>query len=366
MPVPSSIEKIRRSDVLGRIVERWQSKHTPDSIILYGHRRMGKTSIVQNLANYLPPHSLLVYLDLKGAIAVVDTMGDLLLALAEAIHAVAVKRNPTFPEPQAGDYQQAASADLHLKRILRSVIDPLPDSAFLALAFDEFEALEQAVNAGTLPVSVYDYLRTLSQQAKVTLLLAGLHTLDEMSRDYQKPFFNSYINENVSYLGPNDAERLIARPTPDFALNYEHSVINELYHLTHGQPLLLQSICAALVNHVNHELFDLELEREARILPTDLQAVLTDKFLLTESRYFEGIWNDQIAGFPDQRLVLRTLASQGSVLTAEALITQTQLSSIQVAQALQALSKRDVLKSENGQWSLLMPLFQRWLRLKNA
>ena len=41
---------------------------------------------------------------------------------------------------------------------------------------------------------------------RIALILAGLHTLEEMSQDYQQAFFGSYQNEKVSYLSP-DGER---------------------------------------------------------------------------------------------------------------------------------------------------------------
>ena len=70
---------IGRHDLLAQIIERWNNSHTPDSIILYGHRRMGKTSIIQNLEGSAPKGSLLVYLDLAGATATSEKVGDFLL-----------------------------------------------------------------------------------------------------------------------------------------------------------------------------------------------------------------------------------------------------------------------------------------------
>lgn len=111
---------------------------------------------------------------------------------------------------------------------------------------------------------------------------------------------------------------------------------------------MIQSICSALVNHLNHELFDLELEHEARILPSDLEFVITDDFLRREVRYFEGIWRDQLAEHPDQQVLLHILAGQGKPLTQEEMVTLSSLSNEQVESALQSLAKRDVVIEENG------------------
>jgi hypothetical protein len=233
----------------------------------------------------------------------------------------------------------------------------------LILALDEFEAVDVAVREGKIGREIYDYLRTLSQEPCIVLVFAGLHTLDEMSRDYQEAFFDSYVNLPVSYLPPEAAERLIARPTLEFPLSYHHEVIEQVIEQTHGQPLLVQRICQELVNHINHELFDLELEREARVLPEDLGAVLDADFVRSETRYFEGIWNDQIAGQPAVEAVLEAL-TEGSA-SVDALTQATRFTKVDISEALEYLETRDLVDcDEDGQWNLLVPLMRRWLRLQ--
>jgi hypothetical protein len=357
---------VGRRDILNRILEHWQGAHTPDSIILYGHRRMGKTSILRNLADYAPPDSLLAFLDLKGERATARHLGDLFLSLADAVHATASKRFPDLPAPDPANYAQPAAAKIHFERLLREVLNRLPPKAYLILTLDEFESLQEAIEAGDLPHQAFDLLRSLSQQRRVALVLAGLHTLDEMSRDYQQAFFSSYVNVKVSYLTLPAAEQLIARPMPDFALNYHPDVLTEIFHLTHGQPLLIQRICQELVFHLNHELFDLDRRREVRVLPADLRATLTDEFLLRESRYFDGIWNDQIAPYPDQAAVMYALARVDAPLAVEELAHRADLDTGRVQHALAALDKRDLVACEGDSWNLLMPLIRRWLRLRAA
>jgi len=102
--------------------------------------------------------------------------------------------------------------------------------------------------------------------------------LDEMSRDYQQPFYGSYENIRVSYLAYKDAWRLITNPTDDFALNYEPEAVERIITETGGQTYLVQQICRDALDHLNHELFDLEAEREVCIMLTDVDAVLNDDF----------------------------------------------------------------------------------------
>jgi len=186
-----------------------------------------------------------------------------------------------------------------------------------------------------------------------------------MSRDYQEAFFGSYVNIPVSYLEPEASEQLITRPTPDFPLNYHPEVVQRIIYETHGQPLLIQRICQELVNHLNHELFDLEKQRDARVLPGDLDAVLSDKFVLSETRYFDGIWNDQIRDRPAEKVVMQKLAA-GRATTVE-LSRSTGLHLAEVESALEYLKRREQVEQDaQGQWDLVMPLMRRWLSLRGT
>ena len=123
---------------------------------------------------------------------------------------------------------------------------------------------------------IYQFLRAKTQEPWLTLVFGGLHTLDEMSRDYQQPFYGSYENISVSYLAPKDAWRLITNPTDDFVLNYEPAAVERIIAETGGQPYLVQQICRDALDHLNHDLFDSELKREVCITLADVAAVLED------------------------------------------------------------------------------------------
>jgi len=325
---------------------------------------MGKTSILRNLGPVAPPGSLLVYADLKGRAALTQGTHHFLQNLAQEIAWAAQERGLEIPDPSPPDYATPPEAARSFRGLLRRVLAGLPAEGILILALDEFEKVEVLVRDPQKPFGpeLYDFLRDISFQNRVALVLAGLHTLDEMSRDYRHAFHESYVNLHISYLTPEAAEQLITRPTPEFRLNYHPEVVRRIIEVTHGQPLLIQRICTELVHHLNHELFDLEKDREARVLPEDLDAVLTDDFVRTETRYFEGIWNDQIRGRKPEEVVLGALAA--GPMSGDSLARATGLSPEALREALTYLQTRDLIgKNAAGQWDLLVPLMRRWLQL---
>ncbi|WP_448595989.1 AAA family ATPase, partial [Thermoflexus hugenholtzii] len=355
---------VGRQDIIARIREIWTRKPNPDSVILYGHRRMGKTSILRNLGPVAPPGSLLVYADLKGQAAFAQGTHDLLQNLAQEVAWAAQGQGLEIPDPSPADYAAPPEAARAFRGLLRRVLALLPAEGILILALDEFETVDVLVRDPQKPFGpeLYDFLRDISFQNRVAIVLAGLHTLDEMSRDYRHAFHESYVNLHISYLTPEAAEQLITRPTPDFRLNYHPEVVRRIIEVTHGQPLLIQRICTELVHRLNHELFDLEKDREARVLPEDLDAVLTDDFIRTETRYFEGIWNDQIRGRRPEEAVLGALAA--GPMSEEELARATGLSPEDLRKALTYLQTRDLIgRNAAGRWDLLVPLMRRWLQL---
>ncbi len=98
------------------------------------------------------------------------------------------------------------------------------------------------------------------------------------------------------------------------------------------------------------------------MLPEDLAAVLDDGFVQKETRYFVGIWDDQIAGREAEGAILGTLAS--GPMTPQDLARAAGLSAEALREALEYLETRDLVgRDETGRWDLLVPLMRRWLRL---
>ena len=72
----------RSTRCLGRIQRLWASGELTPVIVLYGHRRMGKSSVLRNLDRFAATDVLLVYLDMQD-VTLVEQSGDFLLEIAE-------------------------------------------------------------------------------------------------------------------------------------------------------------------------------------------------------------------------------------------------------------------------------------------
>ncbi|MDA0245761.1 MAG: ATP-binding protein [Chloroflexi bacterium] len=355
---------VGRKDIFNRITHVWGAKENPDSIILYGHRRMGKSSILRNLAEYAPPGHLLAYLDMGGETSFVESTADLLLALADKLYAVTRAAHPEaiLPAPDAADYQQANRAQRAFNQLGAHIATAIAPHT-LILALDEFEAIEQAVEAGKIGPEIFQFLRTKSQERWLTLVFGGLHTLDEMSRDYQQPFFGSYTNIPVSYLGQQEAERLITNPSPTFKLNYEREAVAEIIAQTGGQPYLVQLVCRDALDHLNRQMLDEGLDRLAKINTADVAWATSDELFQRGAIYFDGVWKQTTAD--DQQQLLRVMAQRPEPWTVGELLPLVGLAEEPLQQALRWGERHDVLRKtgdgDGTTWGFFVPLFRRWV-----
>nr|MDQ2696737.1 ATP-binding protein [Pseudomonadota bacterium] len=348
---------IGRQRVMKQIETRLAASQSMPAIILFGHRRMGKTSILRNLEQSAAPGTLLVYLDMQNAGWVGHT-GQLLLDFAEAIHRRAAEAGlDAGPPPAEADYGDINSARRALNALLAR-LDPQMQDRRLILAVDEFELIEDGIQQGRIDPGVLPYLRSLIQQHRwLALVFGGLHTLDEMGRDYKAAFYGQTEHVRVGYLNHDDAIRLITQPHPDFALEYAPELREEIYRLTYGQPYLLQRLCWELVSRWN-ERFPDHGEKMPRTLElADLEAVLTADFYASAAYYFDGVWSNITDA---EQAVIQAMARREQPWT-RAELEAVLSGKVDLAATLKLLRRHDVIVEDAGGVRFAAGLMRRWV-----
>jgi hypothetical protein len=226
----------------------------------------------------------------------------------------------------------------------------------LLLSFDEFEELEQRVKAGKIEKEIFAYLRGVTQTGRgFTLLFAGLHTLEQMTREYWNPFFQSVQTVRIGYLSELDARRLIIDPIDQFPLSYDEEAIDRIVTVTNSHPYLMQNVCHNLVNRLNDP-----FQRSNRAKVEDVEAVL-EKTLETSGYYFDDyVWNWSSA---DERVTLALLAEAGE--WAGFALVEIHLGRDAALDATRNLVARSILeeRSERGElvFRFQIPLSRMWV-----
>ncbi|NEO87815.1 MAG: ATP-binding protein [Spirulina sp. SIO3F2] len=344
---------VGREDLLRELESLWLNAENPPSVLVYGHRRMGKTSILRNLTGGSDLKLIYVNLQLLGSVT--QGLSEVLLTIADDI--AQHLEIPAPPDDAFLNFPQRT-----FERYLRDILTQLNCRA-LIIALDEFEIIEDLIQKGQLQPDFMGYLRGLIQMDKrLAFALAGLHTLEEMTRDYFEPFFGSTYGIPVSFLSEAASRQILENPSDDFPLEYEPNAIDEIYRLTHGQPYLVQLIGFQLVRRFNEQVFETGREREPRLTVADVKAVtdISQADLFRNGRYyFEGVWNQAAQGASDQQAILLTLAPHPEGLTLAEL--QIQLPDPgNLTTALDTLKRHDAVDYQPDRYSIRVELFRLW------
>jgi hypothetical protein len=360
---------VGREDVLRRLAELWRGAGQQPSIVLYGHRRMGKSSILHNLGARFGQEAVIIDFNMQRA-GMVSNTDELLYNLALSIYdgleislrSGAASIGFDLQEPDEERFL-AHNPSIAFDRFLKQV-DQIRQGKRLIITIHEFELIEQKIQEGKLDPYLLDFCRGLIQSyAWFVIVFAGLHTLQEMARNYWNPLFGSVTGIMVSFLNDKAAQRLITQPTADFALDYDQDVIAEMIRLTHGQPYLIQLICHSLVSRFNQQTFEDGVEWERLFTLADLHAVIhSPEFFRDGDAYFTGIWQqEQGAGALIQHHLLQVLAQSETELTDHDLAEHGKLAIEQVQEAFQALARHDVVAQTDHLWRFNVELMRRWV-----
>jgi predicted transcriptional regulator len=241
---------VGRKDLIDFIQKNIKGSLQENIIVLIGHRRTGKTTLLKQLPVYLDNSYIPVYIDIQG---IIDPGMDAFFYLmaTEIVSAMKV-RGYDIDSPDFEDFKERPSFHFEYK-FLNEVYEKLGDSV-LILMFDEFEELEVKVDTGILDKNIFSYLRHLMQHTKqLAFIFTGSFRLEDLKTDYWSIMFNIAIYKRVSFLSEEETRELITEPVRDYNMLYDPLALEKIYRLTHGHPYFTQLLCHALVNLHNSD-----------------------------------------------------------------------------------------------------------------
>jgi hypothetical protein len=355
-----------REDIIKKIEEHWATDKNMSTLILYGQRRIGKTSILKNMARRTGSDILLVYISMQK-VGKVNHTGQLLYRFAEAIASTAMERGlPIGSSLNETGYTDMYKGIRSLSHLLDKLAPHMTGQKRMVLAIDEFELIQEKIEYKQIDAEILPYLRDMVQEYSwLGMIFAGLHIIEEMGRHYKEAFFGQARYVPVSFLKRAVALALIAHPKPPrIALEYSKDLLDEFYRLTAGQPYLIQCLCGELVSHWN-ERFEREGEETPRTLMlADLSHVITSDFFGSAEYYFEGVW-DNIT--EEERVLMRIIAErqQGTWTLDELAETAKIQPSFEkfstLKETIDLLKRHDVILEEGGRVRFSGELMRRWV-----
>lgn len=385
---------VGRAEIFAQLKELWgnNAAYNVNSVVLFGHRRMGKTSILQNLHRYFKDDTLVAGLTMQRVGRVTNT-GELLNYLALAIYDTLEDAGLSdISEPDTAAFAQNGYSAFNrfLRQCRRYLKDATPskpekeglfsrwfksaktsssndsNTKRIILTIDEFELIEAAIADKRVDAEFLDFLRgVIHSEHWLILALAGLHTLEEMTADYWNPLFASVTPIRVSFFSRTATGNLFSHFSEDFPLTFTNATVDRIFELVQGQPYLTQLIAYNLVSTYNQAAFERGEIRAPEFTPQDVDQVINSPIFYDQgSYYFNGVWGQaEKSETSEQTIIMQALAKSDTPLSAEELQLQTPLDDTVVQESLAILQQHDVLKqTENGRFAFTVPLMQRWIQ----
>jgi len=381
---------VGREELLAQI--RRQVAESGNVVLLEGNRRSGKSSVLRHLeGTQAIPGWLGVYCSLQSAEGSQSGVGvptdqvfrEIAASIVRSVQSLGVET----PLPDGTTLLPEEVASLAGKKRIRtsckegiSEAHPFPDFRdyleialdFLAdrelgilLMLDEFDKLQDGIDRGITSPQVPENIRFLVHEyPQLSAILTGSRVISRLKDEYWSALFGlSGLELRVSFLSRDAGRRLIENPVKG-RLTYSDEAIERAFHLTSGQPYLLQCLC--------NRVFDVAAQREQRSITIDLVEEAA-AVLVHDNTYFRSLW--EFAGDNLRRLLLAVIHRQaardhrllGIGAMSELLVDEfeIELDDEDLIEDLTALRELELIeligKAAAGHYSPAIPLMGKWI-----
>ncbi|MGB3299817.1 MAG: ATP-binding protein, partial [Phormidesmis sp.] len=257
-PVGGGETFIGRSDILREVVRTLRNPNE-DALLLYGQRRIGKTSVLQELRERLPNEGNYapVYFDLQDQASLPFNL--LLAGLSKCINE---ELGLDWPDLEKSDIETKFKEDF-----LPKVIDQLPENSSIVLLFDEFDVLDHPKKEQA-SAAFFPYLRQLlssfSQRLQFVFVIG--RRPDDLT-NITTSLFKATRSYPVSLLSMDDTANLVRLSENNRSLVWSDDAVKRICELTGGHPFLTQQLC--------QEVWEQSYSDEYSLIPTVTEEVIS-------------------------------------------------------------------------------------------
>jgi len=335
---------VARGAILGELERQVMLATGCPGLLVYGRRRMGKSTLLRNLEGFLPPRVQIVSLSMQQAGAF-TSLPDLVGLIAKRVAAVI----PDTSEPPT---------DLKsFERFLESTQKRLEaDDRRLLLAIDEYENLDEKIGEGVLSEDLLAVLReSIQTHRRIIWTFAGSHGIDELTHAPWTSYLVSARTIEVTPFEAAETRLLLTEPLkhsplwraidakrPRFEPGFwGEGGIERIHTEAGGWPHLVQLMAETIVDLVNDS-------SGASVDSALLERALSKAVVRGNNVFLELL--ERESRLPGEWDYLRAFRS-------------TDEQPVPADEALdRSLRRRRLVVEEGGRYRLRVPLMARWLR----
>ncbi|TEU12441.1 MAG: tetratricopeptide repeat protein [Anaerolineales bacterium] len=353
VPITSTKAFYGRKDVFRFVRETLTPRHQ-NVAVLFGQRRIGKTSTLHQLPDHLADEFHSIFFDFygRGGQGVDEVLYDLAATIARSLE---------IPSPSAARFKD--DGKYFVENFLPSVYPQLEERKLLML-LDEFDALSGEITPakGAASTEFFPILQNLvADKTHLAFVFVVGQPIEELPGRF-KAIFRQGQYKRVSFLGHEDAVQLIAQPAKD-QLQYDAAAIEAILNLTARHPYFIQVMCFEIFNR-------LWRENRKQVEVDDVQATI-DKALETGTGGLVWFWKGVP---PAERFILSVVAD---ITTKKITVNKEEIQKsldqygirqfgIEWLQAPDRLVDWEILKQNSaGNYSVAIDLVRRWVAKKH-
>mgnify|MGYP006277661411 CR=1 FL=1 len=364
MQSPFSITKpASGKSFCNRVEEKDQLKKlisNSENILLYSHRRMGKTSLINEVVNELKNDVTAIYIDLYGTVSIDELISSVLRGVSRL--ETSMEKLSNFLKNKFNTFNLKFSFDLTsgapvaipsfatenripaLEEVF-GFLKNLSDKNKLLVVFDEFQEVATYSDSEVFEKKLRSYIQW---HENVSYLFAGSQKslLVEMFTDVKRAFYRQAVPVSLARISGKHYADWIADLYFESGRRIDKEVINDVVNRCDKHPMYIQEFFALLwdENQISQNIVD------------------SVEMMIIKRRQseFSAIWDTLTL---NQRKTVKLLArTRGKdIFTAENLSRNGLKAASQVIASLKVLEKREIV-SKNSVYFIANPMLLRWMQ----
>jgi len=347
-PVGNRSAFVGRDDILTNVLKVVRAPKQ-NAIVLYGQRRIGKTSVLQALETKLSEKEacLPVFFDFqdKARQPVEQLLGELAYKISDGLN-------------QATPNLGADSSSTFFEWLADKLNNLSTDISKLVLLFDEFDVLAdpESAQAGAVFFPEIHKLLKLDKKRLNVIFVIG-RKVSELS-NITISLFGNIPAHQVSLLKHDDIVKLTRLSETNKSLSWLDGTVAEVWRLTSGHPFLTQCLCY----HVWERLCRHASDEPPTVTLKDVQDAIPDTLIFSRN-ILESLWR----GLPPAaQVVASALGADAKAMSKaelDGLLNKGDVQKVirELNDAPDILVDWDIIEEIDGSYRFRVELIRRWI-----
>ena len=286
---------VGRISILRNIQRLTKTSSNDNALILYGQRRIGKTSILYEIEKKLSKknNNIVIYINLHDKASLsfenfIKYFNNLLISKASIPTEFINKQEKKNDLIESGyDF-------------FSNFIKQLSDDKSVIFLFDEFNAIDRPIHEQTVSYYLPYFKKIISLQSKQIKFIFVISKKPEYMSSIYLSLFKGIKQVQMTTMTNDETEMIIRLSEKNKTLKWSEDTISKIQTYTGGHPYITQLLC--------HSIWKKIYEDKQNSIPAvqliDIEDVIS-KTMNNSSNFFQWIWDDFK---PSERVVASALA----------------------------------------------------------